>query len=239
METVAVTRASVALTVDLEPDCPPFPQGFRGVEQGLPPLLSLLDELEVPATFFTTGEVAERYPRSVKAVVDAGHELGCHGMTHTAFTDLSRDAAKREIDNSAEILRAFAPVRSFRAPYLKFPEAYVELLEAAQFDLDSSHARYKLANYRAKGPTRLARIPASITSSALRLPSMLARAYLKALSDPVVLFVHPWEFVDLRREKLRWDCRVRTGDVALTCLRGVIEWYSRANARFVRMRELI
>lgn len=234
-----MTQPTVALTVDLEPDCPPFLQGFRGVEHGLPALLSLLHDLEIPATFFTTGEVAERYPERVRAVVDAGHELGCHGMTHTAFTELSRDAARHEIDRSAEILRAFAPVRSFRAPYLKFPEAYVGLLETAGFDLDSSHARYKLANYRAKVPTRLTRIPASITSSALRLPSVLARAYLRALANPVVLFVHPWEFVDLRNEKLRWDCRVRTGDMALTCLRGVLEWYARTGARFVRMRELI
>jgi len=234
-----MNQPTVALTIDLEPDCPPFLHGFRGVEQGLPALLSLLHELTIPATFFTTGEVAERYPESVTRLVEDGHELGCHGMTHTAFTELSRDAAKHEINRSAEILRAFAPVRSFRAPYLKFPEAYVDLLEAASFDLDSSHARYKLASYRAKAPTRLTRIPASITSSALRLPSILARLYLRALSSPVVLFVHPWEFVDLRKEKLRWDCRVRTGHAALGCLRGVLEWYARAGARFVKMRDLI
>jgi len=234
-----MNQPTVALTVDLEPDCPPFLHGFRGVEQGLPALLSLLHELTIPATFFTTGEVAERYPESVTRLVEDGHELGCHGMTHTAFTELSRDAAKHEINRSAEILRAFAPVRSFRAPYLRFPEAYVDLLEAASFDLDSSQARYKLANYRAKAPTRLTRIPASITSSALRLPSILARLYLRALSSPVVLFVHPWEFVDLRKEKLRWDCRVRTGHAALGCLRGVLEWYARAGARFVKMRDLI
>jgi len=234
-----MNQPTVALTIDLEPDCPPFLHGFRGVEQGLPALLSLLHELTIPATFFTTGEVAERYPESVTRLVEDGHELGCHGMTHTAFTELSRDAAKHEINRSAEILRAFAPVRSFRAPYLRFPEAYVDLLEAASFDLDSSQARYKLASYRAKAPTRLTRIPASITSSALRLPSILARLYLRALSSPVVLFVHPWEFVDLRKEKLRWDCRVRTGHAALGCLRGVLEWYARAGARFVKMRDLI
>lgn len=228
----------VALTVDLEPDCPPFLQGFRGVEEGMPALLSLLSLFEVPATFFTTGDVALRYPETVRAVVNAGHELACHGMTHTAFTELSRDAARDEIDRSSAILRAFAPVTSFRAPYLKFPDAYVDLLERASFALDSSHAKYKLAYYRAKARTHLTRIPASITSSALRLPRPLARAYLRALADPVVLFVHPWEFVDLRREKLRWDCRVRTGDVALRCLRDVLDWYARSGAQFVRMREL-
>src|SRR5438105_1693442 len=102
----------VAFTVDLEPDCPPFLSGFRGVEQGLPRLLDLLSELAVPATFFTTGDVARRFPAAVERVVADGHELGCHGMTHTAFTSLGRDAARREIEESAGILRAFAPVTS-------------------------------------------------------------------------------------------------------------------------------
>ncbi|MEO7083386.1 MAG: polysaccharide deacetylase family protein, partial [Gemmatimonadaceae bacterium] len=117
---------TVAFTVDLEPDCPPFLSGFRGVEHGLPALLDVLERLRVPATFFTTGEVAERYPEAVAGVVAAGHELGCHGMTHTAFTTMSRDAARDEIETSASILRRFAPVTSFRAPYLRFPDEYVD-----------------------------------------------------------------------------------------------------------------
>jgi hypothetical protein len=54
----------------------------------------------------------------------------------------------------------------------------------------------------------------------------------------VVLFVHPWEFVDLRRERIRLDCRFRTGDVALACIDDVLADYARKGARFVRMREL-
>src|SRR3954470_6241470 len=135
----------VAFTVDLEPDCPPFLRGFRGVEQGLPALLDLLGELRIAATFFTTGDVASRYPRSVQRVVDDGHELACHGMTHRAFPSLDRDTARWEIEESARILRAVAPVTSFRAPYLQFPEEYVELLRSNEFSLDSSHAKYKLA----------------------------------------------------------------------------------------------
>jgi hypothetical protein len=64
------------------------------------------------------------------------------------------------------------------------------------------------------------------------------RAYLGALSNPVVLFVHPWEFVDLRREKLRLDCRFKTGDVALQCVREVLESYTARGSQFVRMRDL-
>lgn len=239
----------VAFTVDLEPDCPPFLQGFRGVEHGLPALLDMLAALGVPATFFTTGEVASRYPASVERVVRDGHELACHGMSHTAFTSLDRTAARWEIEESAKILRRFAPVTSFRAPYLRFPEEYVDLLAANAFELDSSHARYKLAYHRARrhgsmnpratrGGRQLSRVPASVTSSVLRLPSLVRRAYLGALQNPVVLFVHPWEFVDLRREKLRLDCRFKTGDVALRCVREVLSAYRAKGAQFVTMREL-
>ena len=228
----------VAFTVDLEPDCPPYLSGFRGVEHGLPALLHELARLDVPATFFTTGEVAARYPDAIERLVREGHELGCHGMTHSAFTSLDRDAACNEIEQSAEILRRSAPVTSFRAPYLRFPDAYVDILERTGFDVDSSQARYKLDYYRRRTPSRIRRIPASVTSSVLRLPNVLRRAYLSALSSPVVLFVHPWEFVDLRRERLRLDCRFKTGDVALECIAQVLESYKRAGATFVRMREL-
>jgi peptidoglycan/xylan/chitin deacetylase (PgdA/CDA1 family) len=229
----------VAFTVDLEPDCPPFLRGFRGVEHGLPALLDLLAAAGVPATFFTTGEVARRYPQAVERVVSEGHELACHGMTHTAFTSLAPPEAEAEIVESAAILRRFARVTSFRAPYLRFPESYVPMLERAGFELDSSHAKYKAAYYRKHAPTTLRRVPASVTSSVLRLPALVRRAYLAAVSSPVVLFVHPWEFVDLRNEKLRLDCRFKTGDVALECVRTVLASYAAKGARFVRMREMV
>ena len=232
--------ATVAFTVDLEPDCPPFLSGFRGVEHGLPALLDLLARRRVCATFFTTGEVAERYPQAVERLLAEGHELACHGMTHTAFTTLDREAARDEIERSASILRRFAPVTSFRAPYLKFPNEYVDLLVEAGFGLDSSSAKYK-RGWRAglnAGGQKFTRVPASVTSSVLRLPRVVRRAYLGMLSSPVVLFVHPWEFVDLRKENIRWDCRFRTGDAALECVDEVLGGYADGGARFVRMREL-
>jgi peptidoglycan/xylan/chitin deacetylase (PgdA/CDA1 family) len=230
----------VAFTVDLESDCPPFLSGYRGIEQGLPKLLALLDEERVPATFFTTGDVARRFPPAVQAVVSAGHELACHGMTHTAFTLLDRPAAEREIKDSAAMLRETATVTSFRAPYLRFPRAYVPLLVDAGFTLDSSEAKYKADYYKghyAAAPT-ITRVPASVTSSVLRLPRLIRDAYLVALASPVVLFVHPWEFVDLRRERIRYDCRFKTGEAALGSVREVLRSYSARGAGFARMREL-
>jgi peptidoglycan/xylan/chitin deacetylase (PgdA/CDA1 family) len=232
---------AASFTCDLEPDCPPYLKGFRGVEEGLPKLLALLETRGIRATFFTTGEVAQKYPEAVRAVLAGGHELACHGMSHTAFTTLSRDAARAEIAESASILRRYAPVTSFRAPYLKFPDAYLGLLEEARFTVDSSQAKYKKAYYdsrRAGVQTSLRRIPASLTSSALRIPRLLREAYVRSVSEPVVLFVHPWEFVDLRKEKLRFDCRFRTGDVAIECVGDVLQGMQRRGARFMTIEEL-
>ncbi len=236
-----MTGFDASFTCDLEPDCPPYLRGFRGVEEGLPKLLALLSELRIPATFFTTGEVAQKYPEAVRAVLAGGHELACHGMSHTAFTDMTREQAREEVDDSAAILRAFAPVTSFRAPYLRFPDEYLPLLENSGFVLDSSQAKYKKAYYDSKrrgSTTSLRRFPASLTSSALRIPKLLREAYVRAVSAPVVLFVHPWEFVDLRREKLRFDCRFRTGDIAIECVGDVLRGMQHRGARFRTMREL-
>jgi peptidoglycan/xylan/chitin deacetylase (PgdA/CDA1 family) len=231
---------TVCFTIDIEPDCPPYlSTQYRGVTDGLPRLLGALKQRGVPATAFCTGEVALLHPQAVEAVLAHGHELGCHGHTHRRFDQIDRDAARWEIQESTRALRAFgASVTSFRAPNLRFPNAYLPLLEANAFELDSSQARYKADYYAGAGASRLTRIPASMTSSVLRLPSWIRDPWLLALRSPVVLFVHPWEFVDLRHEQLRLDCRFRTGDEALRCVNEVVTLFQSAGARFVPMRDV-
>ena len=99
----------VSITVDFEPDCPPYLSStFRGIEEGAPALLRVFAETGIRATYFTTGEVAERYPDAVRALVNAGHELGCHGVTHTAFDTIDESTARWETQHSAAILRRMA-----------------------------------------------------------------------------------------------------------------------------------
>lgn len=228
----------VALSVDMEPDCPPFLWTWRGVTEGAPRLVDLFAREQVPATWFTTGETARLYPQAVRAVVEAGHELACHGVTHQRFDWMSRDSARWEIEESARRLRAFAEVTSFRAPNLRFPGHYLDLLAEAGFRLDSSQARYKKDVPGEPNAPSVVRIPASITSSALRLPRLIREALLGRLPDPVVLFVHPWEFVDFRQANLRYDCRFRTGQPALDALAAVIAYFRARGAQFLTMRAL-
>jgi peptidoglycan/xylan/chitin deacetylase (PgdA/CDA1 family) len=228
----------VALTVDMEPDCPPFLWTWRGVTEGAPKLMELFARHQVPVTWFTTGETARLHPASVTAIVDAGHELACHGVSHQRFDWMSKDSARWEIQESTKRLREFGEITSFRAPYLRFPGHYLDLLEDEGFHLDSSQARYKKDVPGDENGPSLVRIPASITSSALRIPKLIREYFLGRLPDPVVLFVHPWEFVDFTQTNLRYDCRFRTGQPALDALSSVIGFFKGRGAQFTTMREL-
>ncbi len=228
----------VCITVDMEPDCPPYLATWRGLYEGAPKLIEIFAREGIPATYFVTGESAERHPEAVTALVAAGHELGSHGTTHRRFHDLTVDEARWEITEAARRLRDFAPVTSFRAPYLQFPDRYLDLLDAAGFHLDSSQAKYKRGGRAPAAATGLTRIPVSMTSSVLRLPAWIRDPWLLSLASPVVLFVHPWEFVDFRRERLRLDCRFRTGEPAVEDLTAVIRLFKSRGAHFHRMDAL-
>jgi peptidoglycan/xylan/chitin deacetylase (PgdA/CDA1 family) len=228
----------VCVTIDMEQDCPPYLTGWRGVEQGTPVLLDLLRDEAVLATFFVTGQVARTHPDTIRRIVDAGHEVGCHGDTHRRFDHMDAQVAEGEIHASTRTLREFYPVTSFRAPNLKLPPAYLAILERHGYLLDSSAGRHKALGVHVCRVGAITRVPASVTSSTLRWPARLRDPLLGSLREPAVLFVHPWEFVDMTREPLRIDNRFRTGDAARRCLQGAIRFFKGRDATFKRMGDL-
>ncbi len=230
----------VCITIDMEHDCPPHLTTYRGVTGGTPRLLELFSAEKVPATFFTTGDVARRYPQTIEAIVAGGHELGCHGDTHKRFGHMEIDEARAEIQNASKTLRQHAPVVSFRAPNLDFPDAYVPLLRDAGYEVDSSRGRHKMGSYFVKPQVvdGVRRIPASISPSPLRTPAAIRNFLCGLLSSPAVLFFHPWEFVDMTHEPLRFDNRLRTGLPAVHALRETIRFFKKRDASFLRMQEI-
>ena len=218
-------RPVIYMTVDVEPDCPPFLWTWRGIDEGMPKLMDLLQDEDVRATFFTTGASAEYAPDCIADIIAKGHELACHGYSHQSFRKMDMEQARDEITRTNQILRSYAPVTSFRAPYLTFPERFVPLLAEAGFAVDSSRGAYKRNDplwQMQGGPYRL---QASITSSALRIPRLVRNPWFSMLQSPVTLFVHPWEFVDLTQTGIRYDCRFRTGQPALDRLRSALRWF--------------
>jgi len=228
---------NITITVDVEEDCPPMLTSTRGMEEGLPKLLDLFKEEEIKATFFVTGMMAERYPELIQRIPEEGHELGCHGYTHARFDRMEKKEARIALEKASKILRQFEKnLVSFRAPNLQFPENYLKLLEEEGFLYDSSLAAYKPPFPRSKIEGKLIRIPATITSSAIRLPSELFLPLLRHTTAPVI-FIHPWEFVDMSRTPVRPDCKFNTGKKAFKNLKTLIHASKAENCLFLTLKE--
>ncbi|BEP17670.1 polysaccharide deacetylase family protein [Pyrofollis japonicus] len=231
----------VLISFDVEPDCPPYLSSTTGIEQGMPLILELLSTENVRATFFTTAVIAEKFPKIVKRIVDEGHELGCHGYRHERFDKLSYDEARKAIEKATTLLRRFGDVISFRAPNLMFPEHYIRILIDNNYMSDSSNAKYKPPFPRGLEifEEGIIRVPASVTSSVLRLPWRIQKAIHSRLKSPIVYFAHPWEYVDMRKKKVRFDCKFGTGEHALKNLQRLIQFHREKGAVFMTFREFV
>jgi len=227
----------VSLTFDVEQDCPPYLTTTRGMEEGLPKILDLLEEKNVRGTFFFTAQMARRYPSLAERVIEEGHELGCHTYSHERLDRLSMEEAERIIRKSIMVLREFGKVISFRAPNLQFPDELYTTLRENGILVDSSKAIYK--GYRG-GISRaegVLEVPVSTTSSVLRLPWRIQRIIHTRLKEPKIYFAHPWEFVPIKG--VRFDCRFNTGDRALKLLGNLIDQYKKEGAEFLLMRDYL
>lgn len=98
----------VALTYDDGPD-----------PEHTPAVLTALARAGVRATFFPLVYRAERHPDLVRAVLDAGHEIGLHGIDHTRLTTLPAHRVVPVLAEGRARLEAVTgrPVRYFRPPY--------------------------------------------------------------------------------------------------------------------------
>jgi peptidoglycan/xylan/chitin deacetylase (PgdA/CDA1 family) len=229
----------VVLSVDVEQDVPPYLSSWRGVEEGLPRLLDLLDELGVGATFFVTGECCRLFPSTVREIAER-HEVGCHGYRHERFDRLPADEQFRRIKVATEIIERTTGERpkGFRSPNFRCNTSTYEALSRLGYVYDSSLAVYR------RGPRPesygIVEVENTWPSSFLRLPVAISRPLMAAslhIFDPLVLDFHPWELVGMRG--VRWDCGFATGKVAEERLRRLLEYLLGRGVKLVTMMEVV
>lgn len=82
-------------------------------------VLDALSARGLRATFFLTGYWIDENPETVRAIIDAGHEVGGHSVTHSRMTGMEHNAMISEIRGVNERLSAFTdkPTLLFRPPY--------------------------------------------------------------------------------------------------------------------------
>ncbi|MBE6934969.1 MAG: deacetylase [Ruminococcaceae bacterium] len=107
-------------------------------------LIAILGKYGIRATFFVVGEWVDKYPESVKALHDAGHEIMNHSDTHPHFTALSPEEMTAEVKACSDKIEAITGVRPelFRPPYGDYNDAVVSTLRregyyTIQWDVDS------------------------------------------------------------------------------------------------------
>jgi polysaccharide deacetylase family sporulation protein PdaB len=107
-------------------------------------LIDILAAYNVRATFFVVGSWAEKYPESVRALFDAGHEVMNHSDDHAHFNRLSPEEIESNINACSDRIDAITGVRPslFRCPYGEYDDHVVAAvnamgMEVIQWDVDS------------------------------------------------------------------------------------------------------
>ena len=115
-------------------------RGAYGATEGVPRILRLLDRYNLPATFFIPGDTADRHPDEVRAIVDAGHEVGHHGYLHEPPHLLNEAEERTMIERGLEALQRATGrhPRGYRSPAWELSKSTFRLLEEYGFDYDAS-----------------------------------------------------------------------------------------------------
>lgn len=111
------------------------------VEDGILRLLQLFKKYELKATFFVTGEMAQKHSGAIREICREGHEVACHGLTHEKNECLLDEASQRRtIGEATRIIEEITGRRpiGFRAPCLRANEITLKILDELGYVYDSS-----------------------------------------------------------------------------------------------------
>jgi len=184
-------KTYVILGFDMETDIGSYTKSYNGVMYGTKKIIDILTEFGATATFFFTGDAAEKHPEAIRDVRAAGHEVGCHSLKHetvgeSAFnmpndTPILESEVSHRLALNKELVKRSAGIDpvSFRAPRLWQGHAQILALEQQGFSVDASYSvsrhRIRVApyhpsetNWKEAGSMKLLEIPnfAFLNSSA-------------------------------------------------------------------------
>jgi len=111
------------------------------VEDGILRLFQLFEMHEIKATFFITGQIAEKHAWIVKKIHRDGHEIACHGLTHEKNECLlNKTNQKQRIEDATRIIeeKIGSRPKGFRAPCLRANETTLKVLDESGYVYDSS-----------------------------------------------------------------------------------------------------
>ncbi len=194
------------------------------VERNIDRILGMLDDHQTQATFFTLGWIAERYPQTIRRIVDSGHELASHGYGHERASNQTPEVFYSDIRTAKLILEDLAgyEIKGYRAPSFSIGTNNLwafECLERAGYTYSSSiypihHDHYGMpdAPRHAHKIGELLEVPATTLRLLRRnwpasgggyfrlMPYGMSRWMIQRINTtdhmPAVFYFHPWEIDD-------------------------------------------
>ncbi|MEM7253603.1 MAG: polysaccharide deacetylase [Pseudomonadota bacterium] len=146
-------RMAAAITFDMDADSlihistkdgwrRPYPisMGRYGPNVAIPRIIETYRRLGLRQSFFIPGWCVQTYPEAVNALLEAGHEVGCHGWLHQNPLDQNPAEQERDLDRSLEAFERVAghkPV-GYRAPVYQITNELPDLLLDRGFKYESS-----------------------------------------------------------------------------------------------------
>ena len=124
----------------------------RGVfagEVGAPRLLKLFDRFGIKTTWFIPGHSIQTFPEQMKAVVEAGHEIGMHGYSHENPISMTPAQEECVLDYCIELITELSGKRptGYVAPWWEFSQVTNELLLEKGIKYDHSLMHHDFQPY--------------------------------------------------------------------------------------------
>lgn len=107
-------------------------------------IVEILNNAGIKGTFFLVGFWIEQNEDKVKAISDAGFDIGTHSSTHPKMSTLSQDKMKEELELSMNKIEKITgkPVKFFRPPFGDYSDSVLNVasglgLKTIQWDVDT------------------------------------------------------------------------------------------------------
>ena len=105
-------------------------RGLFSGEIGSPRMVRLFDKFGIRTSWFIPGHSIETFPKQMKMVVDAGHEIGMHGYSHENPVAMTPEQEEAVLDKCIELIERLSGRRptGYVAPWWEFSPVTNELL---------------------------------------------------------------------------------------------------------------
>ena len=248
----------VLFTVDTEYDFPPVLNTEKGLDEGIPILLSIFDEHNIKATFLTTGEVADKRADVLKQISQSGHEIGSHSYHHKSIKAQTLSEIENQVILSTKAIENAVGVRpvSFRAPGHSACNDLMAVLQENGYLVEASAEKINYYPYHpdekdwtSEGNMSILRVPVSHTPSYFYPPTTYNRSWIdcfnKAVSSQsdknpkiVVIGLHPWELVEIEAPEEYQSYTRACGNYTIENLTSLLDYLDGQDVTYVTLEEL-